>query len=384
MKRSTQRILTTHTGSLPRPGDLTELMLAREAATPADPAALDARIAEATRETVQRQIDAGLDVVNDGEMSKPSYSTYVKDRLNGFEGESGMPMGGALRDEKLFPGFRIQNAFNRGHIRFPACNGPISLKDPGAVRRDIANLQAATVGTQVEEVFVTAVSPGQVARFMGNTYYPSHEAYVFALAEAMKYEYKAIVEAGFVLQLDCPDLASGRSNSTFADLTLEEWKKQVAFMHIDALNAAIAGLPEDRLRLHLCWGNYEGPHVGDVPLRDILDVAFGAQVQAISFEGANPRHAHEWKVFETVKLPAGKIIIPGVLDSCTNYVEHPELVSQRIVRYASLVGRENVIAGVDCGFGTFVGDARVHGEVAWAKLASMAEGARLATAALWR
>ncbi len=381
MKRSTRRILTTHTGSLPRPRDLTELMLAREAGS-RDATALEQRVASATAETVQRQIEVGLDVVNDGEMSKPSYSTYVKDRLNGFEGESGMPVGG-VRDEKLFPGFRAMNSPNRSQIKFPACSGPISLKDPEAVKHDIANLQAATAGKAVEDVFMTAVSPGQIARFMGNTYYPGHEAYVFALAEAMKYEYRTIVEAGFVLQLDCPDLASGRNNSEFADFPLDEWKK-VAFMHVEALNVAIAGLPDDRIRLHLCWGNYEGPHVNDVPLRDVIDVALSAHVQAISFEGANPRHGHEWQLFETIKLPEGKIIIPGVLDSCTNYVEHPELVAQRIVRYASLVGRENVIAGVDCGFGTFVGDARVHGEVAWAKLASMAEGARLASTELFR
>jgi 5-methyltetrahydropteroyltriglutamate--homocysteine methyltransferase len=230
---------------------------------------------------------------------------------------------------------------------------------------------------------MTAVSPGQVARFMANDYYPSHEAYVFALAEAMKHEYKTIVDAGFVLQLDCPDLASGRSNSEFMDVSLEDWRK-VAFMHVEALNLALAGLPEEQLRLHLCWGNYEGPHTGDVALAEIIDIALSAKVGAISFEAANPRHAHEWKLFETVKLPPGKVLIPGVLDSCSNYIEHPELVAQRLVRYASVAGRENVIAGTDCGFGTFVGASRVDGEIAWAKLAAMAEGARVASAELWR
>lgn len=384
MKRSTQRILTTHTGSLPRPKDLAGLMLARERGPLADAAALAGRVRAATEETVRRQIEAGIDVVNDGEMSKPSYSTYIKDRLNGFEGENVMPMR-RMRDEQMFPGFQAVGGPTRDQIRFPACNGPISLKDPDAVKQDVADLKAA-VDAQArppEDVFMTAVSPGQIARFMANAYYPSHEAYVFALAEAMKYEYKTIVDAGLVLQLDCPDLASGRANSEFAELSLEEWRK-VAFMHVEALNQAIAGLPEDKLRLHLCWGNYEGPHLQDVPLTDVIDIALTAHVQAISFEAANPRHAHEWTVFEKVKLPEERIIIPGVLDSCTNYVEHPELVAQRLTKFASLVGRENVVAGVDCGFGTFVGDARVHGEIAWAKLASMAEGARIASAELWR
>jgi len=382
MKRSTSRILTTHTGSLPRPKDLVELMLASEAGTLRDRGALAERIHSATAEIVRRQIDAGIDVVNDGEVSKPSYSTYVKDRLNGFEGESRSPFS-QTRDEQVFAGFIAPGGHQRAAIRFPACSGPISVKDPEAVKRDVANLKAALEGRQPEEAFRTAVSPGQVARFMANDYYPSHEAYVFALAEAMKHEYKTIVDAGFVLQLDCPDLASGRSNSEFMDVSLEDWRK-VAFMHVEALNLALAGLPEEQLRLHLCWGNYEGPHTGDVALAEIIDIALSAKVGAISFEAANPRHAHEWKLFETVKLPPGKVLIPGVLDSCSNYIEHPELVAQRLVRYASVAGRENVIAGTDCGFGTFVGASRVDGEIAWAKLAAMAEGARVASAELWR
>ncbi len=357
------------------------MMLAREAGRLDEEAALEERIRTATVDIVRRQIEAGIDVVNDGEVSKPSYSTYVKDRLNGFEGESVMPMR-RIKDEQLFPGYVAPGALNRAEIKFPACNGPISVKDPQAVQRDIDNLKAALDGSGPEDVFMTAVSPGQIARFMGNTYYPSHEAYVYALAEAMKYEYQAIVEAGFVLQLDCPDLASGRGNSEFAELGLEDWRK-VAFMHVDALNQATAGLPPEQLRLHLCWGNYEGPHVHDVPLEDIIDVALSANVQAISFEAANPRHAHEWKLFEKINLPEGKILIPGVLDSCTNYIEHPELVAQRLARFASVVGPENVIAGTDCGFGTFVGDAQVDAEIAWAKLGAMVEGARLASAQLF-
>ena len=381
MKRSSSRILTTHTGSLPRPNDVVELMLAAEAGTLQDQTRLAERVGTATVEIVQRQMETGIDVVGDGEVSKPSYSTYVKDRLNGFEGESVMPMR-HIRDEQLFPGYVTPGAQNRAGIKFPACSGPISVRDREAVKRDVANLRAALSGHQPEDVFMTAVSPGQIARFMANAYYPSHEAYVYALADAMKYEYQTIVDAGFVLQLDCPDLASGRGNSEFADLSLKDWRK-VAFMHVDALNQATAGLPQEQLRLHLCWGNYEGPHIHDVPLKDIIDVALSANVQAISFEAANPRHSHEWRLFETVKLPPGKIIMPGVLDSCTNYIEHPELVAQRLVRYASVVGRENVIAGADCGFGTFVGDSRVDAEIAWAKLAAMVEGAKLATAELW-
>ena len=381
MKRSAGRILTTHTGSLPRPKDLVELMLASEAGTLRDPAALADRIESATREILQHQVEAGVDVVNDGEMSKPSYSTYVKDRLNGFDGESRSPFT-RNRDELEFPGFVAAAGQDRSGLKFPVCSGPISVKDPDAVARDVALLKAAADGLQAEEQFMTAVSPGQIARFMGNDYYASHEAYVFALAEAMKPEYKAIVDAGLVLQLDCPDLASGRSNSEFMDLELADWRA-IAFMHVEALNVAVAGLPQERLRLHLCWGNYEGPHVGDVPLADIIDVALSAHVQAISFEAANPRHGHEWQLFETVKLPPDRIVIPGVLDSCSNYIEHPELVAQRLVRWESVVGRENVIAGSDCGFGTFVGASKVNAQIAWAKLASMAEGARLASAELW-
>ena len=382
MKRSSDRILTTHTGSLPRPKDLVELMLAKETGTLASETALAERVQSAVTEIVQRQLRTGITVVDDGEVSKPSYSTYVKDRLNGFEGDSISPFR-LIRDEQTFAGFVSPGRDQRSGIQFPSCNGPISLKDPGAVERDVANLKDALRGQQPADAFMTAASPGQIARFMPNAYYPSHEAYVHALAEAMKHEYRTIVDAGFVLQLDCPDLASGRNNSDFADLSLEDWKR-IAFMHVDALNSATAGLPEEQLRIHLCWGNYEGPHVHDVPLCDILDVALHANVQAISFEAANPRHAHEWQLFETVKLPPGKILIPGVLDSCTNYIEHPELVAQRIVRYATVVGRENVIAGTDCGFGTFVGDSRVDAEIAWAKLAAMVEGARLASAELWQ
>jgi 5-methyltetrahydropteroyltriglutamate--homocysteine methyltransferase len=381
MQRSEQRILTTHTGSLPRPPDLVQMMLAQEAGVPVDRAALTGRVQSAVGEIVDRQLETGLAVIDDGEVSKPSYSTYVKDRLTGFNGESHAMVGNV--DGEDFPEWGAAHAAVRGRrgIRMPACNGPISVADPEAVRHDIANLKAALNGKQPAEVFMTAVSPGQISRFQPNEYYPSHEAYLYALADAMKHEYRAIVDAGFLLQLDCPDLASGR-NSTFAHAPLEDFLKAVE-LHIEALNYAVEGLPEDCIRMHLCWGNYAGPHHRDVPLKEILPLVFKAKPQAISFEAANPRHEHEWRLFEQVKLPEGKILIPGVIDSCSNYVEHPEVVAQRITRFANVVGRENVIAGTDCGFGTFVGSGDVDPQVAWAKLGSLVEGAQIASKELW-
>ncbi|HEU0166737.1 MAG TPA: cobalamin-independent methionine synthase II family protein [Chloroflexota bacterium] len=379
MQRSDKRILTTHTGSLPRPADLVQMVLAQERGDAVDEGALTERIATATREIVDQQLQAGVDVVNDGEASKPSYSTYVKDRLNGFGGPSQPPSGSAAEPD--FPDFVRARQAERLAIAYPTCNGPISIKDATAVQRDIANLKAALAGKPAVEAFMSAASPGQIARFQGNTYYASDEAYIFALADAMHSEYRAIVEAGFVLQLDCPDLASGRT-SAYSHLSVADWLK-IAAMHVKALNTAIAGLPADRIRLHLCWGNYEGPHTRDVPIRDILPAVFRAKVGGLSFEAANPRHEHEWRVWQDLKLPEGWVLIPGVLDSCTNYVEHPELVAQRIVRFAQVAGRENVIAGTDCGFSTSVGSSRVEPSVARAKLAAMAEGACIASRTLW-
>jgi 5-methyltetrahydropteroyltriglutamate--homocysteine methyltransferase len=379
MRRSIEHILTTHTGSLPRPDELRAAILAAENGEAGDPDRLAALVSEAVRGTVRRQLEIGLDVVNDGEQGKPSYSTYVKDRLSGFGGPPAPPRRRAESDD--FPGYPHQPGGGSGRgIQFPTCDGPVAVKDPGAVRREIANLKAA-VDERATEVFMTAVSPGQISRFLPNGYYPSHEAYVFALAEAMQDEYRAIVEAGFVLQLDCPDLASGRSNGEFAGLPLEEWK-QIAAMHVAAMNEATRGLPTEQIRVHLCWGNYEGPHHTDVPLRDILDVVLGARCGALSFEAANPRHAHEWKVWREAKLPDGMLLIPGVIDSCTNYIEHPELVAERLANFASVVGAENVIAGTDCGFGTSVESSKVYPPIAWAKLGALVEGARLATMGL--
>jgi 5-methyltetrahydropteroyltriglutamate--homocysteine methyltransferase len=378
--RSSERFLTTHTGSLPRPDDLTKFMFAKAEGIPVDPAALAARVGSAIVEIVDRQVKAGIDIVNDGEMSKPSYATYVKDRLTGFGGTTKAPI---YQDLIGFPGMQKRVFSDPGRARrsAPACNGPIALRDPEAVRTDIANLKAAIGGKPVAGAFLSAASPGVISLFFANDHYPNHEAYLFAIADAMKAEYKAIVDAGFILQLDCPDLAMGR-HIQFADLDLAAFRK-MARLHIEAMNHALAGLAPERMRVHLCWGNYDGPHHYDVPLTDIIDLAFTARPTGISFEAANPRHAHEWKLFETIKVPEGKVLIPGVIESKSNFIEHPELVAQRIERYARLVGRENVVAGGDCGYGTWVGQAAVDPDVVWAKLAAMAEGARLATKLFW-
>ncbi len=380
MKRSTDRILTTHTGSLPRPDDLTRTMFAKEEGVPVDSTALAARIRAAVAEVVGKQVQAGVDIVNDGEYSKPSYATYVKDRLDGFGGSS-QPL--QYRDLVDFPGMarRVFGDPGRARRKTPACTGPISLRDGDAARTDAANLKSAVAPGTVQESFLTAASPGVIGLFFRNDHYPSHEAYLLAIADAMRHEYETVTKAGFVLQVDCPDLAMGR-HIQYADLSVEQFRR-MARLHVEALDHALAAVPPDRVRMHLCWGNYEGPHHYDVPLADILDVVFAARPSGISFEAANPRHAHEWRVFERVKLPEGKIIVPGVIDSTTNFIEHPELVAERILRFARLCGRENVIAGTDCGFGTWVGQAAVDPDIVWAKLGSLAEGARLASRELW-
>jgi 5-methyltetrahydropteroyltriglutamate--homocysteine methyltransferase len=380
MRRSTERFLTTHTGSLPRPDDLIRAMFAREEGVPVDAAALVARIRSAVAEGVRKQVAAGIDIVNDGEFSKPSYATYVKDRLSGFDGTS-QPL--EYQDLVDFPGMarRVFGDPGRARRRTPACTGPIAVRDARAAHTDVDNLKAALGPAKVEGAFLTAASPGVVSLFFRNDHYPTHQAYLAAIADAMKHEYEAVAQAGFVLQVDCPDLAMGR-HIQFAGLGLDEFRK-MARLHVEALNHALSNVPPDQARMHLCWGNYEGPHHYDVPLADIIDIVLGARPSGISFEAANPRHGHEWRVFERVKLPAGKVIIPGVLDSTTNFIEHPELVAERLGRYARLVGRENVIAGTDCGFGTWVGQAAVDPDIVWAKLASMAAGARLASREFW-
>ena len=377
MKRSTERILTTHTGSLPRPPGLLEMLDALDAGTAPDPAAFAGRVRRAVADVVRQQVDAGVDIVNDGEQGKVGYSTYVRQRLTGFEGEStvrGRP------DWADFPEAAAR-AERRSTAARPACNGPIEWKDRAAVDTDTANLRAALDGVQLTEAFMTAASPGVIAHFLPNQYYPSREAYLARLVDMMKEEYDAIHRAGFVLQIDCPDLAMGR-HLAFPDLSIAEFVK-VAEANIEALNHALRDIPADRLRLHLCWGNYQGPHHRDIPLNEIIRAVLKARPQALSFEGANPRHEHEWVVFKDVRLPDDKVIVPGVLDTTTNFIEHPELVAQRIVRYAEIVGRERVIAGTDCGFATFGRSNLVEPEIAWAKIKSMAEGARLASARLW-
>ena len=380
MRRSTERCLTTHTGSLPRAEDLVRTMFAKEEGVPVDPAALKARIRLAVADVVKQQVEAGIDIVNDGEMSKPSYATYIKDRLDGFGGES-RPL--TYQDLVDFPDFarRVFGDPGRARRKTPGCNGPISLRDADAAAVDVDNLQAALARVNAEEGFLSAASPGVIALFFHNGHYPSEEAYLYAIADAMRREYETIAGAGLILQIDCPDLAMGR-HIQYADLSVAEFRTK-ARLHIEVLNYALANIPADRLRLHLCWGNYEGPHHCDVPLKDIIETVFLAKPSGLSFEAANPRHGHEWTVFKDVKLPDGKVLIPGVIESKTNFIEHPELIAQRIGRYANLVGRENVIAGSDCGYGTWVGQAAVDPGVVWAKLASLVEGARLASREFW-
>jgi 5-methyltetrahydropteroyltriglutamate--homocysteine methyltransferase len=381
MKRSTDRFLTTHTGSLPRPDDLIRMMYAREEGVPIDRAALGARVREAVAEVVKKQVDAGIDLVNDGEMSKPSYATYVKDRLAGFGGTGNTFV---YQDLAQFPRLaqRVFGDPGRSRRKTPACNGPISVRDAAAAQTDADNLVAAVAGTNAAEAFMSAASPGVVSLFFRNEHYKDHEAYLHAIAEAMRHEYETVARAGIVLQIDCPDLGMGR-HIQYADLSLPEFRKR-ARQHVEALNHALANIPAEQLRMHLCWGNYEGPHHCDVPLADVIDIAFLAKPSAISLEAANPRHAHEWTLFERVKLPEGKVLIPGVIESKSNFIEHPELIAQRMARYANLVGRENVIAGSDCGYGTWVGQAAVDPDVVWAKFAAMAEGARIASRQFWK
>ncbi|HEV2098977.1 MAG TPA: cobalamin-independent methionine synthase II family protein [Stellaceae bacterium] len=380
MAYGADHFLTTHTGSLPRPDDLIRAMFAKEEGVPVDRIALAARIRTAVGEVVKKQAEAGIDILNDGEMSKPSYATYVKDRLTGFAGASNSFV---YQDLAEFPNLaqRVFGDPGRSRRRTPACTGPIGVADPAAPLTDIDNLKAALSEVDAAGAFLSAASPGVISLFFRNDHYATQDAYLFAIAEAMRGEYEAIAASGAIVQIDCPDLAMGR-HIQYADLSLAEFRNR-ARLHVEALNHALAAIPPEQARLHLCWGNYEGPHHHDVPLADIIDIVFAARPATISFEAANPRHGHEWTLFEQVKLPEGKIIIPGVIESKSNFIEHPELIAQRIARYANLVGRDNVIAGSDCGFGTWVGQAAVDPDVVWAKLAAMAEGARLATKQFW-
>jgi 5-methyltetrahydropteroyltriglutamate--homocysteine methyltransferase len=382
MIRSEERILTTHTGSLPRPPELLSLLMARERGESVATDRFEAAASEAIRAVVARQRACGIDIVNDGELAKPDYSTYIKDRLEGFGGETvAIPTG---RDARDFPAFFAEQGPASHTAMRPACDGPIRWRDRQAVHTDIDRLATALAaqGTNAgSDRFMSAVSPGQAARFLGNRYYDSHEAYVRALGAVLKDEYDAIAQAGFILQVDCPDLASGWNNQ-FGDLTLAQFG-DIVRLHLEVLDEATRDVPADRLRLHLCWGNYEGPHNHDIALAEIIGPVLASRATGFSFEGANPRHEHEWRIFREVTLPEGKVIIPGVLDSTSNFIEHPELIADRLCRYASLVGREQVIAGTDCGFATFAGRLQVHPDIVWAKCQAMAEGAAIASRRLW-
>ncbi len=381
MKLSTDRILTTHVGSLPRPGVVAELLLKKEQEEPFDEAELDARVRRGVAEIVARQVDAGVDVVSDGEMSKVAYSTYAKDRLTGFAGDSERRFN---LDVAPYPAFREKMARMTGNqpMRRPQCVGPIEVRTSEPLRKDLANFKAALEGAGVAEAFMTSSSPGVASVFMPNAYYPTHEAYIEALGEAMKGEYEAIADAGFILQVDCPDLAMA-FHTGFQGLGEEEFLKR-AEHHVEVLNAALENVPAESARLHVCWGNYEGPHDHDIPVTKIMRILLKAKPSAILFEASNPRHAHEWVDWRDANVPDDKVLIPGVLDSTSNFVEHPELVAQRIETFAAIVGRERVLAGSDCGFGTFAGFGKMDPDIVFQKLRAQAEGAAIASERLWR
>jgi 5-methyltetrahydropteroyltriglutamate--homocysteine methyltransferase len=381
LKTSTDRILTTHVGSLPRPKDVLDLLFAQDKGEPYDPAVFESTMQRAVQDVVAVQTKAGLDVVNDGEMAKISYATYIRHRLNGFVIASAPRA--TPQDLDDYPDYRDKIAAEGATPKYfrPICRGEVSVKTLAPLEADIARLKPAIAASPATEGFMSAVSPGTIAVFQPNEFYPSHAAYIEALANAMRPEYEKIVQSGLVLQIDCPDLGMGR-HIRFRDVDDDEFVRN-AHLQVEALNHAIAGLPVDRIRMHICWGNYEGPHTRDIPLYKVLPALLKAKPMGLLIEGANPRHEHEWELFKTQKLPADRVLIPGVLDTTCNFVEHPELIAQRIVRYAELVGRERVLAGTDCGFGHFAGFGAVHPQICWAKMQSLAEGARIATQKLW-
>lgn len=374
---SADRIRCTHTGSLPRPDELVAIMWALGDGIPVDAAALESRVAQAVNEVVQRQVAAGVSIVNDGEMSKPSYATYVKDRLTGFEGESVQNYN--FDDLNDFPRSveLVQSNPGRRKRSAPACIAPIAVKDPDAAVRDMEHLTAAAKATGASATFSSAASPGIISIFFDNEYYGTREEYLFAIAEAMRPEYEAVVASGATLQLDCPDLAMGRHMS-YSDQDLETFRRTIA-ENLEALNHAVRDIPAESLRMHLCWGNYPGPHHRDVPLADIIDLVWAAKPQTVLFEGANPRHAHEWETLAERGVPDDKIICPGVIEPQSNYIEHPELVAQRLERWAGAVGPDRLMAGVDCGFSIHVGMRGIDPDVVWAKLESMAQGCEIAS-----
>jgi 5-methyltetrahydropteroyltriglutamate--homocysteine methyltransferase len=379
MHSSEKRILTTHVGSLPRSAAVTDVVFRQEKGESPDDAAEIIR--SAVDDVVARQVANGVDIVSDGEMSKISYATYIKDRISGFDGDSDREPPSDLEE---FPGFLKRQASSGGTptYRRPCCVGDIQVKDMGPVKEDIDNLLSAIDKHQPVQSFMNAASPGVIALFQPNKHYATHEQYLEALAAAMAHEYRAIVDAGIVLQLDSPDLGLGR-HMLFKGKSDAEYQAQAA-LHVDALNHALQGIPKEMVRLHVCWGNYEGPHHHDAPMEIVLPIALRANVGALLFESSNPRHAHEWEVFANTDLPEDLILVPGVIDSTTNFVEHPKLVAERICRFADIVGKERVIAGSDCGFSTFAGFGAVDQDIVYAKLQSMADGADIASKKLWR
>ncbi len=383
MKHSSERILTTHVGSLPRPQNVVDQLFAQDSGADYDEDAFDATMTRAVRDVVAQQVAAGVDVISDGEMSKISFATYMRHRLTGFEITETPPPRNTPRDIADYPAFKDRLAQQGGTPQYlrPVVRGPIAVRDMAPLEKDIANLQAAAAAVGATEVFMNAASPGVIADFQPNEYYRSEENYLEALAAVMKVEYESITNAGLLLQVDCPDLAMAR-HIRYSDADTATFRR-AAELHVEALNAALENVPAERVRMHLCWGNYEGPHTHDVDLREIIDIVLRAKPQAIQFEGANPRHAHEWQVWAGAELGDERILIPGVLDTTTNFVEHPQLVAERIERYTAIVGRERVLAGTDCGFGTFAGFGAVHPDIAWAKLRSLTEGAHIASERLW-
>jgi 5-methyltetrahydropteroyltriglutamate--homocysteine methyltransferase len=382
MKYSTARILTTHAGALPQPEDLKQMHAAQVAGQPYDPQAFKSRVRSAVAEVVKKQLDCGLAIINDGEMGKSNFSRYARERLSGF----------TERDAK--PGDQVSSIFARDRVEFDDyfrkrlggirgenvkrvfCNGPLKYTGQATLKAEIDDFKAALAGQQYEEAFLPAIAPGTIEHWMKNDYYPDDEAYLFAIADAMHDEYQAIVEAGFLLQIDDPDLPDGWQ--FMSHMTVAEYRKYAA-LRVDALNYGLRDIPPDRVRFHTCWGSYHGPHKYDIPLRDIVDIILRVRANTYSIEASNPRHEHEWRVWEDGKLPPGKVLVPGVVGHATDIVEHPQVIADRLVRYAKIVGRENVIAGTDCGLGPRVGDP----QIAWAKFEAMAEGARIATKQLW-
>jgi len=381
MHYSTDRILTTHAGSLPRPSELREMIVAKTAGQAYDRAVLEARLRSAVAEVVRQQAEIGLDIVNDGELSKFNFTDYVRERIAGYElrpnsGRRRLDI--IARDEKKFAGYFEAHPRARapGPPTQPVCVAPLRYIGQADLQRDLDNFRAALGGAQIVGGFLPANTPGTIEHWIANEYYKSDEEFVFAIAEAMNEEYKAIVDAGFLLQIDDPDLPDGWN--CLPDITLPDYLRYAA-LRVDALNHALRGIPREKVRLHVCWGSFHGPHHDDIPLRDIIELIFRVNAGSYSIEASNPCHEHEWRVFEEVKLPEGATLIPGVVGHCTDFIEHPDLAAERLVRYANLVGRENVLAGTDCGLGTRVG----HPSICWAKFEAMAEGARRATKILW-